>query len=184
MRSTERGDWVPVTDLSHGTLDVVYLAARLGLVRLVTGDRRPPLILDDPFVTLDDARAERALAVLRELTADFQVIYLTTSARYDALADAGDRARPGPGGGGRIPELGPGLAVVVLGLTSAITWGAGDFGGGLLSRRVPLFGVVATTQVVGHGRRAGHRDRCAASRCPPARTSRGRSAPACAAWWA
>ena len=48
-----------------------------------------------------------------------------------------------------IPELGPGIAVVLLGLTSAVTWGAGDFGGGLLSRRVPLFGVVATTQVVG-----------------------------------
>ena len=81
-------DWVPVTELSQGTLDIVYLAARLGLVRLVTGDRRPPLVLDDPFVTLDDARAPRALALLREIAADFQVIYLTTSSRYDALADA------------------------------------------------------------------------------------------------
>jgi DNA repair exonuclease SbcCD ATPase subunit len=85
--SPEKGDWVPVTDLSQGTLDVVYLAARLGLVRLVTGDRRPPLILDDPFVTLDDDRAPRALELLREVAADFQVIYLTTSDRYDTLAD-------------------------------------------------------------------------------------------------
>jgi uncharacterized protein YhaN len=53
----------------------------------VTGDRRPPLILDDPFVTLDDQRAPRALELLREVAADFQVIYLTTSDRYDALAD-------------------------------------------------------------------------------------------------
>ncbi len=87
VRSTERGDWVPVTELSRGTLDTVYLAARMGLVRLMTGDRRPPLILDDPLVTLDDERAERALGVLRELAADFQVIYLTTSSRYDGLAD-------------------------------------------------------------------------------------------------
>lgn len=87
VRSAERGDWVSVSELSRGTLDAVYLAARLGLVRLVTGDRRPPLILDDPLVTLDDARAERALAVIRELTADFQVIYLTASERFDALAD-------------------------------------------------------------------------------------------------
>jgi DNA repair exonuclease SbcCD ATPase subunit len=85
--SPERNDWVPVTELSQGTLDVVYLAARLGLVRLVTGDRRPPLILDDPFVTLDDERAPRALELLREVAADFQVIYLTTSDRYDHLAD-------------------------------------------------------------------------------------------------
>jgi DNA repair exonuclease SbcCD ATPase subunit len=84
----EKGDWVPVSVLSQGTLDLVYLAARLGLVRLVTGDRRPPLVFDDPFVTLDDARAVRALELLREISTDFQVIYLTTSDRYDSAADS------------------------------------------------------------------------------------------------
>jgi DNA repair exonuclease SbcCD ATPase subunit len=84
----EKGDWVPVSALSQGTLDLVYLAARLGLVRLVTGDRRPPLVFDDPFVTLDDARAVRALELLREISTDFQVIYLTTSDRYDSAADS------------------------------------------------------------------------------------------------
>jgi DNA repair exonuclease SbcCD ATPase subunit len=84
----ERGDWVDVSSLSQGTLDTVYLTARIGLVRLVTGDRRPPLVLDDPFVTLDDERAQRALELLRDVSADFQVIYLTTSDRYDGAADA------------------------------------------------------------------------------------------------
>jgi uncharacterized protein YhaN len=84
----EKGDWVDVVSLSQGTLDLVYLAARLGLVRLVTGDRRPPLVFDDPFVTLDDARATRALELLREIARDFQVIYLTTSDRYHAAADS------------------------------------------------------------------------------------------------
>ena len=88
VHAPERGDWVPVRALSQGTLDLVYLIARLGLVRLVTGDRRPPLVFDDPFVTLDDARAGRALALLKSLAADFQVIYLTTSDRYDGVADA------------------------------------------------------------------------------------------------
>jgi uncharacterized protein YhaN len=83
----ERGDWVGVEELSKGTLDQVYLAARLGLVRLVTQDCRPPLVFDDPFVTFDDDRAVAALTVLRELATDFQVIYLTTSTRYDALAE-------------------------------------------------------------------------------------------------
>jgi drug/metabolite transporter (DMT)-like permease len=54
-----------------------------------------------------------------------------------------------PPRGRAIPDLGPGVATVLLGLTSAVTWGAGDFGGGLLSRRIPLFGVVAAMQVVG-----------------------------------
>ncbi|HYN70116.1 MAG TPA: hypothetical protein VEX41_07895, partial [Candidatus Eisenbacteria bacterium] len=83
----ERGDWVDVSELSQGTLDIVYLAARIGLVRLVTGLKRPPLVLDDPFVTLDDGRATRALELLRAISADFQVIYLTTSKRYDPAAE-------------------------------------------------------------------------------------------------
>jgi len=88
LHAPERGDWVDVTALSRGTLDLVYLVARIGLVRLVTGGRRPPLILDDPFVTFDDARARRALELLGDVARDFQVIYLTTSDRYDAAADA------------------------------------------------------------------------------------------------
>ena len=88
LYAPEKGDWVPVGSLSQGTVDLVYLIARLGLVRLVTGDRRPPLVFDDPFVTLDDARAGNALRLLRSIATDFQVIYLTTSARYDEAADA------------------------------------------------------------------------------------------------
>jgi DNA repair exonuclease SbcCD ATPase subunit len=86
VRAPEKRDWVKVSALSQGTMDLVYLTARLGLVRLVTGDRRPPLILDDPFVTLDDERATRALELLRAVASDFQVIYLTTSERYDKVA--------------------------------------------------------------------------------------------------
>ncbi|MFL5675321.1 MAG: ATP-binding protein [Chloroflexota bacterium] len=88
VHAPEKDDWVPVSALSQGTLDLVYLVARLGLVRLVTGDRRPPLVFDDPFVTLDDARAARAVDLLKEIAADFQVIYLTCSPRYDDAADA------------------------------------------------------------------------------------------------
>jgi DNA repair exonuclease SbcCD ATPase subunit len=88
VHAPERGDWVPVSALSQGTLDLVYLTARLGLVRLVTGDRRPPLVFDDPFVTLDDERAGRALALLKRIADDFQIIYLTTSDRYDGAAHA------------------------------------------------------------------------------------------------
>lgn len=88
VMAPEKGDWVKVSALSQGTLDLVYLTARLGLVRLVTGDRRPPLLMDDPFVSLDDERASRALQLLKSVATDFQVIYLTTSDRYDSAADA------------------------------------------------------------------------------------------------
>jgi DNA repair exonuclease SbcCD ATPase subunit len=84
----ERGDWVAASRLSKGTIDQIYLAARIGLVRLVTQGKRPPLVLDDPFVTFDDQRAARAALLLRELSTDFQVIYLACSNRYDGLADS------------------------------------------------------------------------------------------------
>ena len=86
--SPERADWVDARELSKGTIDQLYLAARLGLVRQVTQERQPPLIFDDPFVTFDDERARRAVDLIRTLAADHQVLYLTTSDRYDSVADA------------------------------------------------------------------------------------------------
>ncbi len=38
---------------------------------------------------------------------------------------------------------------MVLGLGSALAWGAGDFGGGLTSRRTAVFGVVLISQAIG-----------------------------------
>lgn len=89
VRAPETGSFVAVEQLSQGTADQLFLAARLGLVRLVTLDRRPPLILDDPFVTFDADRAGRALSLLKEVAAGhgFQAILLTCSDRYDAFAD-------------------------------------------------------------------------------------------------
>src|SRR5688572_15476598 len=40
-------------------------------------------------------------------------------------------------------------SVIVFGLFAAITWGAGDFGGGLVSRRITVVVLVLATQLVG-----------------------------------
>ena len=89
VRAPETGEFVDVDQLSQGTADQLFLAARLGLVRLVTLDRRPPLILDDPFVTFDTTRGERALRLVKQMAHEhgFQVLYLTCSERFDTLAD-------------------------------------------------------------------------------------------------
>jgi drug/metabolite transporter (DMT)-like permease len=41
------------------------------------------------------------------------------------------------------------LAAVAFGLASALTWGAGDFSGGLATKRAPVFGVLAAGQLCG-----------------------------------
>jgi hypothetical protein len=87
VHSPETDGWIDVRRLSQGTLDALYLCARLGIVRQVTAPAAPPIILDDPFVTFDDDRATRALALLKDMSHDLQVILLTTSDRYDSLAD-------------------------------------------------------------------------------------------------
>ena len=156
VHAPEKADWVSISSLSQGTIDLVYLVARLGLVRLITGDRRPPLVFDDPFVTFDNARAARAVELLKTVAADFQVIYLhhvrslRCGRRRGGGAARADRRRQLARGVAGLTDLLPaGAATVVFGLAAAITWGTGDFGGGLLTRRAPLFGVVLASQLVG-----------------------------------
>src|SRR3954463_15810048 len=45
--------------------------------------------------------------------------------------------------------FGGGFAAVVFGLASALSWGAGDFSGGLATKRAPVFGVLAIGQLAG-----------------------------------
>ncbi|HYI21885.1 MAG TPA: hypothetical protein VEX62_04530, partial [Candidatus Limnocylindrales bacterium] len=87
LYSPELDEWVDARRLSQGTLDQLYLCARLGIVRQVVEDANPPILLDDPFVTFDDERATRAIDLLKDIATDFQVILLTCSDRFDKLAD-------------------------------------------------------------------------------------------------
>ena len=48
-----------------------------------------------------------------------------------------------------MPDLLPTAPVVALGLAAALAWGAGDFAGGLVSRRAPLLGVTLFVQAIG-----------------------------------
>lgn len=85
--SPEKRDYVDVQNLSRATIDQIYLAARLGLVKLISGNKKPPLLLDDPFVTFDDKRLEATMELLIEISKEYQILLFTCSNRYDPYAD-------------------------------------------------------------------------------------------------
>ena len=61
---------------SAGQTDTVMLCMRLALVDALFGDAKPFVILDDPFVNLDDAHTAQALELLKDLARDRQILYL------------------------------------------------------------------------------------------------------------
>lgn len=81
------GDWKEASDLSQGMSDQLYLCLRLALLDVVTGDRRPPLLLDEPFAHLDWERRRAMLALLVAVAKDRQVVLFTCSPDCDAAAD-------------------------------------------------------------------------------------------------
>ena len=61
---------------STGTADCLMLCMRLALVDALFEGEKPCLILDDPFVNLDDAHTGKALEILKKIARERQVIYL------------------------------------------------------------------------------------------------------------
>ncbi|MCJ7670085.1 MAG: hypothetical protein MUO61_06175, partial [Dehalococcoidia bacterium] len=85
--SDEKGDWAKPEELSGGVIDEFYLAFRLALVKLIFGDKKPPLILDDPFVNFDSVRLDKTRNFFKTLTSDYQIIIFTLGDLYDKVAD-------------------------------------------------------------------------------------------------
>ncbi len=85
--SKEKNDWIdPVSILSNGTVDQIYFLTRLAILDLVAKDSKPPIILDDPFVTFDKGRKQMTKEILTEVAQKHQVILLT---HHDEYSDWG-----------------------------------------------------------------------------------------------
>ena len=61
---------------SAGQSDLIILCMRLALVDTLFEGTNPFIILDDPFVNLDDQHTARALKLLDNLSQDHQILYL------------------------------------------------------------------------------------------------------------
>lgn len=86
--SNQKNDYVdPENELSRATIDQVYLAARLALTEIIASGSKPPLILDEPFERFDSHRLENAMKTLKRLSADRQILILTSGDKLDRYAD-------------------------------------------------------------------------------------------------
>lgn len=76
LRVDAQGNAREVAAFSAGTADSLMLCMRLALVDALFPGEKPCLILDDPFVNLDDDHTKKALEILKEISKGRQVIYL------------------------------------------------------------------------------------------------------------
>lgn len=75
----------PLSYLSGGTVDQLYLALRLAICELLIP--KAPIVLDDALVYFDDKRAALALETLRELSQTRQVLLFTCQSREKRILD-------------------------------------------------------------------------------------------------
>ncbi|MDF2987113.1 MAG: hypothetical protein K0R50_2623 [Eubacterium sp.] len=73
---------IPVSALSNGTMDQLYLALRIAIAETVLkGNEGLPLIMDEPFAQYDDDRTIKALNRIGELSKNRQIIIFTCKQR-------------------------------------------------------------------------------------------------------
>ena len=73
----ERGESHGIESYSRGTRDLYALGLRLALIDALYENEAPFIILDDPFIALDDVRLERAKATLKSIGKTKQILYFT-----------------------------------------------------------------------------------------------------------
>lgn len=77
VKIKEQGELRETKWLSAGYQDLIGVCMRLALVDAMYPEEKPFLILDDPFVNLDDERLDRGKDLLLNLDKEYQAIYFT-----------------------------------------------------------------------------------------------------------
>ena len=64
---------------SRGLRDLAGIAFRMSLTEAMFKNEKPYIIMDDPFVNLDDNKIDGALNLINNISEEYQVIYFTCS---------------------------------------------------------------------------------------------------------
>ncbi len=70
---------------SQGIQDIISFCQRISLINKIYKKEKPFVILDDTFVNLDDNMLECAKEVVKELSKEFQVVYICCHSRCSIL---------------------------------------------------------------------------------------------------
>ncbi|XOB40657.1 MAG: AAA family ATPase [Candidatus Nealsonbacteria bacterium] len=89
--SDKKDDWIDVSsssqELSSGTIDQLYLAARFALTEILVPNKNPPIFMDDPFTHFDKDRRMKTLELCKKLSKNHQVLIFTCHDYCDKFAD-------------------------------------------------------------------------------------------------
>ena len=77
LRVKEQGELRDTQWLSRGWQDLIGVCMRFALVDAMYPEEKPFLVLDDPFVNLDDDKLARGKELLIALEKEYQAIYFT-----------------------------------------------------------------------------------------------------------
>ena len=82
IRVPETNDFVSCEELSQGTIDMIYLASRIVFANMLSANKNPPILLDEPFYQFDNDRFKKGLEVLDKLSKLNQIIIFTCDEEY------------------------------------------------------------------------------------------------------
>ena len=82
----KNGDYIPVENLSTGTIDQMYLALRINSITEIV-EEKLPIILDEAFAYYDDERMENILKYIQEEYKNNQVLIFTCSDREQKILE-------------------------------------------------------------------------------------------------
>lgn len=86
LRAEKGGERREMEELSAGERDLALFCGRLSLIDAIFRKEKPMLLLDDPFVNLDDEHYAAALQLLATLADKMQILYLVCREEHSKTA--------------------------------------------------------------------------------------------------
>ena len=75
VKINEQGSNKALKYFSTGYQDLIYLCMRFSLIQALFKNEEPFIILDDPFVNLDEKKIKNAIDLINTLSEKYQIIY-------------------------------------------------------------------------------------------------------------